>query len=92
MIFRAFGQGYSGLTKFCSLMDMHMPKPMTDKNQCSHYEKCDVAKNVAHETMQDAASEIKGDDMKELQIQLCRLMEVGRRGGILHLMMRKQQF
>ena len=23
---------------------------------------CDVAKNVAHETMQDAASEIKGDD------------------------------
>ena len=59
--FRALGQGFSGLTKFTSLMNM--PNPMTHNN----YDKVveivsNIAKDVAHETMQDAVNEIKGEE------------------------------
>ena len=59
--FRALGQGYSGITKFTSLMNM--PTPMTHNN----YDKvvanvCNVTKDVALEKMQDATNEIKGEE------------------------------
>ena len=59
--FRALGQGYSGITKFTSLMNM--PTPMTHNNYDKVVTKvCSVAKDVALETMQDAANEIKGEE------------------------------
>ena len=50
---------------------------------------CNVANNVAHETMQDAASEIKGDDEG---ITNTAVSVDGSWQKILHLMVRKQQF
>ena len=58
---RACGQGYAGLEKFTSLMNM--PKPMTHNNFdkivkiVSH-----CSKAVARETMNDAAEEIRKAD------------------------------
>ena len=59
--FRALGHGFSGLTKFTSLMNM--PKAMTHNNYDKVVENVsNVVKDVAHETMQDAANEIKREE------------------------------
>ena len=55
--FRALGQGYSGLQKFTSLMNM--PQPMTAVNYDKLISKISaVAKTIAEETMSDAAENI----------------------------------
>lgn len=57
---RSCGQGYSGVSTLCTLMDM--PKPMTANN----YDKlakrfADVTQEVAEDTMLDCANEIRAD-------------------------------
>ena len=62
----ACGQGYSGIEKFTSLMNI--PKPMTANN----YDKIvtilsDTVKTVAHETMFGACEEIRSQSSVELR-------------------------
>lgn len=55
---RSIGQGYGGIQKFTSLMDM--PKPMTQNNYDKIIVKLkNIVKSVAEETMSDAVEEIK---------------------------------
>ena len=55
--FRSLGQGYSGLQKFTSLMNM--PQPMTNRNYDKLITKLSVvSKLVAEETMVDAAKDV----------------------------------
>ena len=57
---RSCGQGYAGLERFTSLMNL--PKPMTPNNFDKIVDRLVVAtKEVAEETMQDAATELKTD-------------------------------
>ena len=57
---RACGQGYAGLEKFASLMNL--PKPMTSNNYDKIINKLIVAtKDVAGTTMSDACEELRGD-------------------------------
>ena len=55
---RACGQGYSGLDRFTSLMDM--PGAMTNKNYDKIVQKfTSIVKEVAEDTMEEAAQDIK---------------------------------
>lgn len=55
---RVMGHGHSGIEKFTSLMNM--PKPMTQNNYDKLVNKiAGVTKNVAEETMSDAANDIR---------------------------------
>ena len=57
---RACGQGYAGLEKFVSLMNL--PKPMTSNSYEKIINKLIVAtKDVAETTMQDACKELRED-------------------------------
>lgn len=55
---RACGQGYAGLDKFLSLMNL--PKPMTANNYDKIVKRMTLAaKDVAETTMQDACEELR---------------------------------
>ena len=66
---------------------MNMPTPMTHNNYDKVVTKvCSVAKDVALETMQDAANEIKGEEEGTVNTAVSVDGSWQKRGGTLHSM------